>query len=66
MNRTYRVTIEETVADEFLVEAASEEEALEEAIQKYKTGKFILSPGEVVYRQLSIFDEGKETNWVKF
>ena len=62
----YRVIIEETVADEFLVEAASEEEALEEAIQKYKTGKCILSPGEVVYRQLSIFDEGKETNWVKF
>lgn len=42
----YTITIEETVAKDFEVEAASAEKAYETAKQKYKSGEFVLDPGE--------------------
>ena len=41
----YTITIEETVAKDFDIEANSAEEAYETAEQKYKSGEFALDPG---------------------
>lgn len=48
----YTITMEETVAKDFEVEANDAEEAYEIAEQKDKTGEFILDPGECQYKQM--------------
>ena len=50
----YTITIEETVAKDFEVEADGAEEAYETAEQKYKSGEFVLDPGECQFRQIAI------------
>lgn len=57
------VTIEEHVAKDFAVYAESAEEALKIAEKKYKDCEFVLEPGEVQDRQMSI--DGSD-NWIKF
>ena len=42
--KKFTIAIEETLADRFEVEAETEEEALEIAIQKYENAEFILQP----------------------
>ena len=42
----YTITIEETIAKDFEVEADSAKEAYETAEQKYKSGEFVLDPGD--------------------
>jgi len=41
----YRVTIEETIAEDFEIEAASREEAARIAREKYKSQEIVLEPG---------------------
>ena len=41
----YTITIEETNAKDFGIEAESADEAYEMAEQKYKDGAFVLDPG---------------------
>ena len=53
----YKVTIEETVSDEFEVEADSEEEAFKIASKQYNDGKIVLEPGKLIFKQISIADE---------
>ncbi len=43
----YTITIEETSAKDFGVEASSAEEAYELAEKKYEAGEFVLDPGGV-------------------
>ena len=43
----YTITIEETVAKDFEVEAGNAEEAYNLAERKYKVGEFVLDPGDV-------------------
>jgi hypothetical protein len=63
----YTITIEETVAKDFEVEADSAEEAYETAERKYKTGEFVLDPGECQFRQIAITKPGDEcTEWREF
>ena len=63
--KKFTLIIEETVVDEFEVNANNEQEALEIARDKYKKGEFILSPGEVQYRQMTIKSPMKdEMNWI--
>lgn len=63
----YTITIEETVAKDFEIEADSAEEAYEIAEQKYKFGEFVLSPGECQFRQLAITRPSEEsTEWREF
>jgi len=63
----YTITIEETVAKDFEVEANSAEEAYETAEQKYKSGKFVLDPGECQFRQIAITAPNNEaTEWKEF
>ena len=60
----YTITIEETVAKDFDIEADSAEEAYETAEQKYKSGEFVLDPGECQFRQMAITNPSEEsTEW---
>ena len=60
----YTITIEETVAKDFDIEADSAEEAYETAEQKYKDGEFVLDPGECQFRQMAITNPSEEsTEW---
>ncbi len=63
----YTITIEETVAKDFELEADSAEEAYEIAEQKYKSGDFVLDPGDCQFRQISITSPSEEsTEWREF
>ena len=60
----YTITIEETMAKDFEVEANSTDEAYEMAEQKYKSGEFVLDPGECQFRQMTITNPSEEsTEW---
>lgn len=62
----YSVIIEETVTGAFEVEAASAEQALELARERYRAGEYVLSPGEVQAVQMCVADEdGQAGLWEK-
>ena len=63
----YTVAIEETVVEEFSILAESEQEAIDIAIKKYKTGEFVLSPGEVQFHKISVVEpSSKAVEWFEF
>lgn len=63
----YTITIEETVAKDFEVEANDAEEAYETAEQKYKDDEFVLYPGECQFGQIAITKPSNEaTEWREF
>ena len=63
----YTITIEETVAKDFEVEANNADEAYETAEQKYKSGEFVLDPGDCQFRQIAITKPSEETTeWREF
>ena len=63
----YTITIEEINTKGFEVEADSADEAYEIAEQKYKSGEFVLDPGECHFRQIAITKPSNEcTEWQEF
>ncbi len=65
--KKYKITIEEIVVDEFEVFADSSEDAMRIAEEKYANGDFVLSPGEVQYKQMAINEpEDEATEFVGF
>ena len=52
--QTYKIGIEEIVSAEFKVEAENSEQALEIAKEKYRSGEFVLEPGELQSKNISI------------
>ena len=63
----YTITIEETCAKDFEIEASNSDEAYEIAKQKYKSGEFALDPGECQSRQIAITTlNNKATEWREF
>ncbi len=44
----YKINIQETVSEEFEIEANSEEEALRKAQELYKRGEIVLEPGNIL------------------
>ena len=63
----YTITIEETVAKDFEIEADSADEAYETAEQEYKDGEFVLDPGECQFKQIAITSPSNEsTEWTEF
>ena len=64
----FKVTIEETIRDEFDIEADSEQEAIELAIVKYDNGEYVLEPGNLTDKRMLIADENGKSNkeWVSF
>lgn len=62
----YTITIEEMVSENFEVEAATADEAMEIAEQKYRDGEFVLEPGNLVCTQMAITDPDEEaTEWIE-
>ena len=63
----YTITIEEAAVKDFEIEANSAEEAYETAERKYKSGEFVLDPGECQFKQIAITKPGNEcTEWREF
>ena len=61
--KKFKITIEETISEEFEVTAESEEEAAEIAEKKYNNGEFVLEPGNLTGKRLSVNDSDK---WTEF
>ncbi len=66
MKEKYRVIIEETLSDEFTVEAESEKDAIDEAIRQYKNGNLVLEPGNIEQRQVSLVIDNAGFQWTEF
>jgi hypothetical protein len=66
--KKFKVIIEETISQEFEVEAENFESAEDIATEKYYKGEFVLEPGEVDYKQMSIIDDEtqEQTSWFDF
>ncbi|MDO5568960.1 MAG: DpnD/PcfM family protein [bacterium] len=63
----YKIIIEETISQEFEVEANSLEEAQSKAIDEYNNGNIVLEPGELQSKQIKVIDENnKELEWKEF
>ena len=66
-SQRYTVAIEETLVQEFEVVASGAEEAIEVAVQKYKSGEFVLELGEAQFRQIAIQNPDDEASeWTEF
>ena len=63
----WRVTIEETVTEEFEVAASTMEEAEEIAREKYKKGEFVLEPGNLTSALMEVqaVDGTECTDWIE-
>lgn len=65
--RKYVVSIEETIVEEFVVEANNQEEALSVATEKYRKGEFVLSPGEAQFKQMAVIEHDcGAVRWCEF
>lgn len=63
----YTIAIEETVVEEFEIEANDFGEALEIAAEKYRKGEIVLRPGEVQFKQMAVVKPDCEsTEWSEF
>lgn len=60
MRKKYSITIEEMVSKTFEVFAENDEQAESIAIEKYKSGEFVLDPGNLVSKQMQINNETEE------
>lgn len=62
----YTITIEKAVTKDFKIEASSTDDVYKMAGQKYKSGEFILDPGDCQFKQIVImkpvcgYDEWRE------
>lgn len=63
----YVIAIEETVVEEFEIEANNACEALEVAEESYRNGEIVLTSGEVQFKQISIVrPQNEASEWIKF
>ncbi len=54
----YTIIIEETVSEEFTLEAEGEREALQKAERLYREGKWVLEPGSLLDVKFQVQEEG--------
>lgn len=67
MMKKFVITIEETVSQDFEVEAENAEQAVKLAKEKYRNEEFVLDPGEVCFKQIAITKpDGEATEWFEF
>ena len=59
--KTYKVTIEETIVEDFSVPADSPEEAQSLAVKLYREGKIVLTNAQVHVRRIAVKGENGET-----
>lgn len=64
----YKITIEEMVSQDFLVDASDMESALKIARENYKNGKFVLEPGDIEYKQMcgECLEKNDSVDWCEF
>lgn len=62
----YKIVIEETIAQEFEIEAENEREALLLAKKKYNKGDFVLDHGEVQHKQVAVATDKGFSEWFEF
>lgn len=63
----YTITIEETCAKDFDINANSAEEAYKLVERKYKAGELVLDPGKCQFRQMAITKPSTgSTEWREF
>ena len=54
MNKKYVIAIEETLVQEFDIEANNAEEAFRKAVEHYENGDFCITQGEVQFKHMAI------------
>ena len=56
------------VSEEFIVTAESIEHAMRIAVEKYQKEEFVLSPGNLVSKQIMVYDKENDTytDWSEF
>lgn len=65
--KKYIIAIEEMNVQEFEIEAENDEQAMNFAENKYQNGEFVLVPGKVCFKQMSIIKPDNEvTEWIEF
>lgn len=65
--KNYVIAIEETVVQNFEVEANSQEEALRKVETSYKNGYYVLESGEVQAKKMSVLNSDNESDkWIEF
>jgi len=65
--KRFIVTVEETISEDFEVYAENENEAFEITKNNYRNGTFVLQPGNVTFRQMTLMDEKEENaTWRPF
>lgn len=58
----YTIIIEETVSEDFTLEAESRKEALEKAERLYREGKWVLEPGSLLDVKFQVQEEGEKAD----
>ncbi len=60
----FTVIVEETICQQFVVDATGVENAAAIARQRYRSGELVLEPGELQSARLCVLDErGQMTGW---
>ena len=63
----YRVIVEETISNEFILTANSKEEAMRIAETKYENCEYIVYPECVTSKKMAVLESDYENaEWVKF
>ena len=63
----FTICIEETISETFDIVAKDVDEAIEIATKKYKDGTIILTPGNLVVKQMAVVSPEQETTeWFEF
>lgn len=65
--KKYKIGIEETLVQEFEVEAKNFNEALNIAKDNYNNGEFVLSPGEAQCKKIAVtYPNSQCSEWEEF
>ena len=65
--KKYKIAIEETVTEEFEVEADNLHKAMEIAAKKYYDGEFVAAPGEAQAKKMAVIEPDCENSaWTEF
>ncbi len=62
--KLFTVTIEELVSQDFTISAENREEAVKRAVEMYKQGGIVLSPGNLEMKRVRLSEDSE--NWVEF
>lgn len=61
------IAIEETIVQNFEVEAENAKQAMKIAKEKYHNCEFVLEPGEVCFKQMAVIQpDNVATEWTEF